>query len=409
MDIRKPKIRPGATVVLLAAGASYGPCVAKPPPIMRDFISVGRRMQVKADYTGVWEFLNALGYDDSALEAGSPNLEDVYSIMHIVSSGLWYKSESDYMDDLGKWFWSVVPVDVFESFIVEVLDNVSTSVTANTCRLHDALVAQLEPGDAFVSFNYDLIIDASICKTGVWSEFDGYGFLCLPLLDELKVDYRDYLVNRQVSEIILLKPHGSLNWELVHPWQQAQIGPPEESTKAVVRQSLHERVTRRYGIGSKIHIRPLAKIKKEGKSYQGVLQSMFADFMDIIADSTSPDKRWKLPDLSREERKIFIVPPSLYKFSGSGMVSNLAEVWTQMRTAISCAGRLLCIGYSFPTTDLHFSTLFRMACRENIADHLVIELVNPDPTVFERVCALAPCAEVRVVAKTLRDYVNKGL
>lgn len=55
----------------------------------------------------------------------------------------------------------------------------------------------VRPGDVVVTFNYDIAVDSSLAKAGLFHAPHGY---CFPDLDE-----RD-------SKVSVLKPHGSVNW-----------------------------------------------------------------------------------------------------------------------------------------------------------------------------------------------------
>jgi hypothetical protein len=58
----------------------------------------------------------------------------------------------------------------------------------------------VQPGDAVVTFNYDDALDCELRRTGKWDAFSyGYGF---PIG-----------VSEQACEVVLLKLHGSVNWQ----------------------------------------------------------------------------------------------------------------------------------------------------------------------------------------------------
>lgn len=59
----------------------------------------------------------------------------------------------------------------------------------------------LQPGDAVVSFNWDLLHESILWRAEKWSYVDGYGFV-LPRADE----------NEPLSKVKIYKLHGSVNW-----------------------------------------------------------------------------------------------------------------------------------------------------------------------------------------------------
>src|SRR5206468_3883749 len=70
------------------------------------------------------------------------------------------------------------------------------------------LAASLEPGDAVICLNYDTTMDNALARQG-WSPRRGYGFE----LDTKKVRTIDrFSHDAQLRDVLLLKPHGSLNW-----------------------------------------------------------------------------------------------------------------------------------------------------------------------------------------------------
>ncbi|MCL4550192.1 MAG: hypothetical protein M1495_16675 [Bacteroidetes bacterium] len=70
-------------------------------------------------------------------------------------------------------------------------------------KLFSSLISETT---AFISFNYDLVMDQFLFKKGLWNPRDGYGFTPrnLPQINPLHNTY---------SKILLLKLHGSLNWK----------------------------------------------------------------------------------------------------------------------------------------------------------------------------------------------------
>jgi len=73
---------------------------------------------------------------------------------------------------------------------------------------HAKLVSRLDPGDAIISLNYDTLIDNALASQG-WNPRRGYGFK----IDPEKIHQSGKPVeNTNLDDVVLLKPHGSLNW-----------------------------------------------------------------------------------------------------------------------------------------------------------------------------------------------------
>jgi hypothetical protein len=89
-----------------------------------------------------------------------------------------------------------------------------TSLGGKTCRFHEQLASAAQPGDTFISFNYDCLLDRAVMlRCGRrWSAQGGYGF---PISNGTGA-WEDHsgLGRFPVHPVRLLKPHGSLNWQL---------------------------------------------------------------------------------------------------------------------------------------------------------------------------------------------------
>jgi hypothetical protein len=87
-----------------------------------------------------------------------------------------------------------------------------TSLQGRECAFHAALARSVSPGDTFVSFNYDCLLDRALARHAGrrWRPTEGYAF---PLADPLSQWAEHSGAGRPYKRSIrLLKPHGSLNW-----------------------------------------------------------------------------------------------------------------------------------------------------------------------------------------------------
>ena len=83
-------------------------------------------------------------------------------------------------------------------------DPVPTSIPIHLARLRrisDAWMKLIMPGDAIVTFNWDILHEIILWKAGLWSYRDGYGFQCG---DQGKME--------AATKVVVLKLHGSVNW-----------------------------------------------------------------------------------------------------------------------------------------------------------------------------------------------------
>ena len=149
-------------------------------------------------------------------------------------------------------------------------------------------VDQLDPGDALITFNYDLVIETALYKRELWNPSDGYG---LALHALRKVSKR----GKFRTQIPLYKLHGSLNWD----------------PSAL-------RLEYFYDDGSPI--------------FPGYLQ----------------DEKPPLPvKYQGKHHGNWMMPSFLKNFS----VTGLMDVWTKAFEAIRRADEIVVIGYSLPKVD----------------------------------------------------------
>lgn len=64
----------------------------------------------------------------------------------------------------------------------------------------------------FISFNYDLILDRALFYLSNWDPKDGYGYKFEDIVKVALTKRPSALKERQESDLLLLKPHGSLSW-----------------------------------------------------------------------------------------------------------------------------------------------------------------------------------------------------
>jgi len=221
--------REEGNVIILGAGASFGSSLKTTPPLIEDFILKSKEFGIYNKYSSLWQFLDSIGYHEKDLLNGKHDIEKIFSIIDILSTGLWYKDSMEYFNEVGAYL-KIIPNDLLRSFIVEMIYKSSIEALNQPCVYHDEVFNELKRGDTVISFNYDLIAESSLSRLGKWSEFNGYGFYCpetlkkdysvTKVMDDILYDLEkywskdSYQFEENLSEIILLKPHGSINWLL---------------------------------------------------------------------------------------------------------------------------------------------------------------------------------------------------
>lgn len=195
-------------IVLLGAGASRGASFAADgigalPPLDADFFHQLERLPRRSP--GQRDLLSFLAREFGP--AGNRSMESVFSqlIASDEISGLPQRRPGPHIQSYRQ------AADWFFEAITELLGETCAN---RHCRFHESLVRRLRPGDALISFNYDCVIDAALATHatayGRWDPSRGYG---VPI--SVGVQYWGGTpAVHQERPIRLLKPHGSLNWQI---------------------------------------------------------------------------------------------------------------------------------------------------------------------------------------------------
>ncbi len=188
---------------ILGAGSSYGhgvECKIR-PPLGSEFFTHELAETLKVKYESLFNLItNQMKLD---IKNDTVDIESFISRVESLSYLLPNTSPEETIKYTGSidFYW-VPPINTMISYIIDLISLSLSWVKEQTCPYHDFLVKEfLSKGDSIINFNYDLIIEASLRKTRNWSVANGYGFIS----SENKI--------ASCEDILLLKPHGSLNWK----------------------------------------------------------------------------------------------------------------------------------------------------------------------------------------------------
>ena len=211
-------------------------------------------------------------------------------------------------------------------------------------------VVQLEHLErlTLVTFNHDLVLENALVQLPYrrrWCVDQGYGPIALRPVPTTR---RGLRLPRHSSEcdhniqIELLKLHGSLNWQVAtrsHDPSYRDLFPPTEAVPSI--ECITDRVV------------SVALERKIGR------------------------RRWRLwPQ---------IVPPIYQKMD---IVSaRFGMLWRYASAALEQADRVLMVGYSMPSTDVHAEKLIGRAIRRNLSLK-TLDVVNPDHSIASRVAGI---------------------
>jgi len=197
-----------------------------------------------------------------------------------------------------------------------------------TYRYHDALVNLLPKSSTIISMNYDCLIDSALQKGGNSKWNASYGYAIPKREYEIMGDGdwspKDPSTEKDTTH--LLKLHGSMNWKI-----------------------------------------------SKNKSYDDKKNYSKKNRRGVVQLKTHP--YWAS---AKRSAHFDIVPPEWQKSLES---PPYAAIWKEAAIKIHAARKIICIGFSFPWTDLHTSSLFRASLRRDIS--LLVQ-VEPDRTARRR-------------------------
>jgi hypothetical protein len=291
-------------------------------------------------------------------ENGNPDLEFVLAI--IERSQQKNDTESavplELLDDLDR---VIIKLDLDAVDLYEVRRDFKIIITfafqthsyqllcTENCEKSDAFTAVSEAwtnkasdGDSIISFNWDLLHETLMCKAGKWMPYDGYG-----------IPYGQNKYSNS-STIKLFKLHGSCNWALRYPEDQA------------------------------LNIDDI---------------STFFCWDEIINDE-------RLPDSTSYYGDSLIVPSYLknpYK------VSILDRVWSQAQECMASADKIFVCGYSLPEADYHATALIEAALNQNHNISSLFLVLGSDDRAYERWAAVCKKTNINYtpVRKRFEDFV----
>ncbi len=251
-----------------------------------------------------------------------------------------------------------------------------TPVSEKRRSLYQKFVAHaVEGGCTFITFNYDVIIDNLLAKTGKWSPISGYGVPLPQSCIEPRFGPTPQAMEVHAGSPFLLKLHGSLNWG---------------------RRSIPDGVT-----GNDFFVWPgFPDLEYE------VIGSEVQRVRGDVPISTI--ENWGDTGLGyRYSYRCAIVPPVASK---SDLLSNrfLLNVWHIARETLRNARKIVFIGYSFPRTDFLFEALMTEALGAgNVSmPERTIVVVNPCETAADHATEFFQGATVHWKSETTLDFLK---
>lgn len=302
------------TVFILGAGASYAAGV----PLMRNFLEVSDELWFQKATTWASHAYSEVRKARQKLQAACAksfididNIESLFSTFEMATL-------IGYLDDLSNKRISLLP-EKLRHVVYRTIE-----LSLNFQLLKDSpSVASPYPYDAFVelichmrkttrvgpisiiSFNYDLALDYALVLAG------------------LEINYSFDPQQQGDNRMLLLKPHGSLNWT-----QSSSGGILSTPVKA---------------LKSEFYWRRLGVPTRERRD-------VHIDTMELLHSEIKwGEHLHPLP---------FIVPPTWYK---AEYQRQLANVWKSAARVLGSATSIFVIGYSLPPSDQFFRSFFALS------------------------------------------------
>ena len=309
-------------VILFGAGATRGALRNRPvpPPLDRDFFDIASQLRGRG--TG---------------RLASRVMREVFDLYrHVTGVGLEeYFRDIEARAEIGEFAkpsnqpknWTRRQTDLVE-LIRRVMVLTTEDLGGQEYAAHRRILGRLRPGDAVITFNYDIVVEEALPNEGPrWNPSDGYGLRAggasLTWATRWKQRHRN--ITSGNSQFRILKLHGSINWTL-YPTNEVRLKP-----------------------------RPYVVRARKGTA---------------VAD------------------KCAVLPPGWHKRIN---VNPYKQLWRKARLTLEQCRDLAIIGYSLPDTDLLARALLAEVCRSRAARKRFLRhlhLAGPDTRTKDRFCEL---------------------
>lgn len=358
------------TVYILGAGASHGnslPDENQKPPLTKEFLkSALKNPDIRIDgwHKDYKEILNkTFNIDEKSLE--SENIEVILSLAYAQRMLSDITIEEGNNNSFFKEYQN--GNHIFESIaylIHETIRYYTSFLKEKDCEFHKKLVEKLDDHDTIISFNYDLIIDFSVFRSGK-IKFDvksDYGIK----FDNIFEPFRHKHVWRQLSNLNennnpdLLKLHGSINW-----FFQPKSRKNQEQEKLYI-----------------VDLNDILINNLENITYIPNYNYLYQVIIPPLGE--------KLSFLKPEEANLWEKVWSI--------------LWKKAYESLFNCDRVIIIGYSLPELDINAHWLLRRTMAENKNAKIII--VNPCSKTIEKFESIFKGRNIKTYPKTLGEFVN---
>ena len=219
--------------------------------------------------------------------------------------------------------------------------------------IHKELAKRFQPNDTVISYNYDIVLDNSLMEVKKLEE----GIYKLNFDQKHNGDWRT--CENQISDIVILKLHGSMNW-----LKCSRCG---------------------------------ALLFYEGRK-------AVAELSYQIMGLKEPTRDFNCPFCQARELRTLLIPPLLEKEMYG---EEFRYLWHLAERAIVSAERIVVVGYSLPPTDFYSEFLLRKAVSRRFRDKPQLYVVDKNieivPERFKSILGVSECEKYNDLRKYLDD------
>lgn len=398
-------------VLIIGAGASFGHgyCdeAVHRPPLVNGFFGHPQSAALKGDYKDLFSYLQDTFSSDMETLEGTDLEKLIGHLEPLWGLNVVGRTQNARYGDFkyDEQFEPATPFELLRAFIADVIYLSTEWLSTAECPYHDRLVRSwLAEGDTVISFNYDLILDASLRKHSIWREETGYGWNAKDRPDGYVVeDWSEREREYVHAGIRLLKLHGSLNFSRCLRYRSKQP------------------YTQLYPFFFDKKVE-----KPEVQEYESVAVIPLSAFWTIFRPRYLPSMcRAYSEDFDRPVRELIqigkyanqgksayemgalplMIVPTPYKPFHEMVFGELRDTWQQAFESLSKAEKALSCGYSF--RDEHFNQIIREATRKR-DEPLDLTIVDPSIGALDEIDKrLSPCRlRITPIAKNLADFVK---
>ncbi|MDP3723760.1 MAG: hypothetical protein Q8R91_09740 [Candidatus Omnitrophota bacterium] len=352
-------------VLWLGAGASAGSkvsgCQRRRPPTIKHFFREAQLAGIHQpdDTKRLLNFIQErYGISESALTSENPpvTIETLLSFFDIEERLQQY----DFAFDLSHG-------QLLKYIREVVIECGGVPGPGESCALHAAIASTLDPTDAVISFNWDLIMDKALADSGRWNEWAGYAPMTFNRIDDVERcrdgvgPTRDHF--RHPSELTYLKLHGSLNWW----WRPTRRTPEPEELNRIEQQETHP---------------------------QRYVCSLFTSHVNRGNLTSAVHGSVGRP------YKQLLIPPTMHK-----NYETFQPLWVRAEEVLARAKELVIVGFSFAPADTQAQWLLHRGLAQN-PNAVSVILVDPNKRTSQRIGEMT-CA-INSRHQIVRQYDNFG-